>query len=129
MSTYSLKRRHRSVVNMVGHVLTLKTDVAAWKGLSTLLALRLSPFERGLLAAAALDAAEDEEVFEVVETVLPTRLAGAPMTPWFDIEGEACWWGDHASQRELRAYLSACFIRMPASEQVAFLEDARRAAA
>jgi len=113
---------------MVGHVLTLETDIKAWRGLSTVLAARLSPFERGSLAAAVLDATEDEEVFEVVETVLPTRLTGAPMTPWLDIEGEARWWADHASERELRAYLSACFVRLPAREQVAFLEDARRVA-
>lgn len=128
MTCHTLKPRHQSFINMIGHLLTLETDVEAWRGLSMVLAVRLSPFERGCLAAAALDAAEDDEVFDITETVLPTRLAGAPMTPWLDIEGEARWWANLACQRELRAYLSACFVRLPASEQTAFLEEARRAA-
>lgn len=122
----SLEPRHRSVVDMVGHVLTLETDVGAWHGLTTVLQVRLTPYERGSLAAAALDATEDDEMFRIVETVVPTRLAGVPMTPWLDLEGEARWWADHASPRELRAYLATCFVRLPAKEQSTFLSAAQR---
>lgn len=128
MTCSYLKPRHRSVVDMVGHALTLSTDVGTWRGLTTILDVRLSSFERGCLAAAALDAAADEEVFRIVDTVVPKRLAGAPLPHFLDGDAEAAWWADLASPPELRTFLSACFVRLRASEQVAFLDEARRAA-
>ena len=126
MITYVLKHRHQSVVDMVGHAVTLGTDVEVWRGLSTVLRARLSPFERGCLAAAALDAADVEEVYAIVETVMTKRLAGAPLPAWLDIEGEARGWADLASLPELRAYLAACFQRLPEKERAAFLSAANR---
>lgn len=129
MIAYPLEPRHQSVRDMIGHALTLQTDVTVWDGLGIVLKVRLSPFERGCLAAAALDAADDEEVFAVFETVMSKRLASAPLPPWLDIEGEAREWAGFASLPELRAYLAACFQRLPQRERAAFLSEANRRAA
>ncbi len=126
MSCRYLKPRHQSVVDMIGHVLTLKNDVEAWCGLTTVLGARLSPFERGCLAATVLDAAEDEQFWKVVETAVPDRLISQPRPMFLDLDAEARWWADLASPAELQAWLAACFVRLPKCEQTSFLAAAKR---
>jgi len=114
------------VINMVGHALTLKSDIEVWCGLTTVLKARLSPFERVCLAATVLDAAEDDQFWQVIESAVPSRLAGQPLPLFLDLEAEARWWADFASPAELRAWLTACFVRLPKSEQTSFLTTAKR---
>ncbi len=120
---------HRSVIKMVGHALTLEDDVEDWCSLIAILEARLSSSERGCLAATTLAAADDDQFWPIIETAVPARLAGQPLPMFLDLDAEARWWADLASPGELRAWLVACFVRLSASEQAAFLEACRRDAA
>lgn len=126
MIGYDLQSRHASVVRMIGHALTLRTDVEVWHGLVSVLRVRLTKYERACLAAMALDAAEDEEVSKIVDAQLVSRSAGTPLPPFFDPSAEARWWADMASPAELKAWLTACFLRLPTREQAGFLAAAKR---
>lgn len=128
MSWRHLTPRHQSVVAMVGHALTLKDDVDIWCGLALILRTRLSPVERGCLAVAALDAADDEQFWLALEACMSPRLAGHPLPPFLDIDADARWWADLASPAELRAWLAACFVRLPSREKTSFLSAAKRRA-
>jgi hypothetical protein len=129
MTINHLRPSHRSVVNMIGHALTLENDVEVWNGLSVLLEARLTAFERGCLAATTLSATDDEQFRQIVEAAVPARLAGQPLPLFLDLEAEARWWADLASPAELRAWLTACFVRLPVPEKISFLAAAKRRAA
>jgi hypothetical protein len=126
MSDLILKARHRSVVTMVGSALTLETDTDAWRAVTEVLLVRLSPLERANLAVVCLNATDDEEFFEIVETRIPSRSAGAPLPPLLDAEDEARWWASVASPSEVKAWLLACFAQLPIRERRAFLHAASR---
>ncbi|WP_135507041.1 hypothetical protein [Roseovarius aestuariivivens] len=121
--------RHNRALTSIGHALTLKDQPEVWCGLETVLRARLSPYERACLLASVAAACETDPLLEVMETIVPARLAGAPLPVFMDIEEDACWWADLATLPEIRAWLSACFVRLPAREQLAFLEEAGRRAA
>ena len=110
---------------MIGHALTLHTDTEAWRGLASVLQARLTPFERACLAAVALEAAEDEEVCEILDATVSCRFAGTPLPSFLDPAAEARWWADIASPAELKAWLTACFLRLPKRERVGFLAAAK----
>jgi len=122
----TLKPRHQFAVTAIGQALTLQTDPDAWYGLVPVLGARLTPFERGCLAAVALEATEDEQVIEIAQTVAPRRFAGAPLPGFLDVDAEARWWADLASAAEIKAWLTACFLRLPKREQAGFLAAAGR---
>ena len=126
MTGYDLQLRHASTVRMIGHALTLRTDVATWRGLVSVLRVRLTPFERACLAAVALEAAEDEEVSEILDAEVPWRFAITPLPAFLDPAAEARWWADTASPAELKAWLTACFLHLPTREQAGFLAAAKR---
>ena len=126
MTHDTLQPRHQSVLTVIGHALTRHTDPDAWSGLVPVLGARLTPFERGCLAAVTLEATEDEQVIEIALTVVPRRFVGAPLPVFLDIDAEARWWADLVSAAEIKAWLTACFLRLPKREQVGFLAAAGR---
>jgi hypothetical protein len=97
MMEHDLQHRHRSVVTVFGCALTLETDTDAWRAVTEVLMVRLSPLERANLAVVCLDATEDEEFFEIVEALISVRMAGSPLPPLFDAQDEARWWASVAS--------------------------------
>lgn len=129
MNDLILKPRHQSVATAIGGALTLESDTTAWRAVTIVITARLTPIERACLAVAALDATGDVEFLEIVETLVPTRMVGRPMPPLAAVEDEARWWARATPLLELRAYLSACFARLPSKERKAFLKAASRRAA
>ena len=129
MTERLLTPEHRSVINMVGHALTLQNDLDVWHGLTLVLQARLSRFERGCLAAVVLDSVDDDPFWAILEALVPARCAGQPLPSFLDIEAEARWWADIASPVERRAWLTACFLRLPARDQKGFLAASKRRAA
>jgi hypothetical protein len=126
MTNIDLKPQYRSVVTVFGSALTLETDTDAWRAVTEVLMVRLSPMERANLAVVCLDATDDEEFFEIVETRIPSRLAEAPLPPLLDAEDEARWWASVAPPSEVKAWLLACFAQLPIRERRAFLDAAAR---
>jgi hypothetical protein len=126
MTPADLKPRHRSVVTIMGCALTLETDTDAWRAVTEVLLVRLSPVERANLAIVCLDATEDEEFLEIVEALISVRRAGSPLPPLFDAQDEARWWASVASSSEIKAWLAACFAQLPVRERRAFLDAATR---
>ncbi|MDQ2091343.1 hypothetical protein [Marimonas arenosa] len=116
--------RHRRVVSSIGHALTLQHEPEAWSGLGGILRARLTEYERASLLASVAAATETNLVIEVCEAVVPARSAGPPPPALSDVEDDARWWADLATLSELRAYLAACFVRLPARERRNFLEEA-----
>ncbi len=129
MISKHLKPGHRSVANMVGHALTPENDVEVWCSLIAILEARISSSECGCLAATTLAAADDDQFWSIIEAAVPARLAGQPLPMFLDLDAEARWWADLASPGELRAWLMACFVRLPEREQTSFLAAAKRRAA
>jgi hypothetical protein len=126
MSAAFIENRLHRVCRMLGYALALGDDAEAWEGLATVLRGRLTLGERGRLLASVLGSLHVDDALPVIEVCVETHRAGAPIPVLDDIEAEARWWSDLASPPELRAWLTACFVRLPASEQAAFLESATR---
>jgi hypothetical protein len=114
---------------MIGSALSLAPDAAAWRGVTIVLMARLTPAERACLAVSALEATGDEEFFAIVEALFPRRQVGRPLPPFLSAENDAGWWVRTAGLPEVKAYLSACFARLPSKERKAFLKAASRRAA
>jgi hypothetical protein len=126
MMDSDLQPRHQSVVTVFGSALALETDTDAWRAVTKVLMVRLSPLERANLAVVCLDATDDDEFAEIVEARVPSRSAGAPLPPLLDAEDEARWWASVASPSEVKAWLLACFAQLPIRERRAFLDAASR---
>jgi hypothetical protein len=129
MNDLILKPRHRSVIAAIGGALTLAPDAAAWRAVTIVVTARLTAIERAYLAFAALDATDDEEFIEIVEALVPRRTVGRPLPPFLSTENDARWWARSAGLPEVKAYLSACYARLPSKERKAFLKAASRRAA
>ncbi|WP_235857908.1 hypothetical protein [Marimonas lutisalis] len=121
--------RHDCALSSIGYALTLQDQPEAWCGLETVLKARLTTYERACLLTSVASANETDLLIEVLETIVPARLAGAPPPICSTIEEEARWWADVATLPELQIYLAACFNRLPATEQLAFLDAAKRRSA
>lgn len=81
-----------------------------------------------LLEAAAL-AADFSSATDLLDQLVRERAPGP--SPWglgAPLRDQAEGWASLASDAEIRAYLAACFRRLPASDRAAFLTAARRAA-
>ena len=111
---------------MLGYALTLEDDPEAWSGLSTVLRVRLSGFERSCLLMAVVASMEAEDVEYVLGEVRKRQGIGVPLPPLFDASDEACWWADHASPEERQAVLVAAFLSLPLRDRDAFLASASR---
>jgi hypothetical protein len=87
----------------------------------------LSPAERVALAAGALLALSPATARAVCETFLAEHRAGEPVPAFLeDVRAEARLWASWASPAELRAYLAACWHRLPQRDRSAFLKAARK---
>lgn len=73
------------------------------------------------LAAAALDC-DPSDRLELLERMHDALRRGFPIAAFGRVMDEASFWADHASPAERKAYALACFNRMPARDQAAFLE-------
>lgn len=73
------------------------------------------------LAAATLDC-DPSDRLELLELLHETLRRGFPITAFGSVMDEAAFWADGASPAERKAYCLACFNRMPARDQAAFLE-------
>jgi hypothetical protein len=81
------------------------------------------------LAAVTLDCDPCDRL-DLLEMLHEAFRAGSPLPAFGSIMAEASDWADWASPAERKAYALACFNRMPARDQSAFLEyvQGRRAA-
>jgi hypothetical protein len=111
---------------MLGFALTLEDDPVAWSGLSTVLQVRLSGFERSCLLMAVVASMEAEDVEYVLEEVRTRQGIGMPLPPLFDASDEASWWAEHASPEERHAVLVAAYLSLPHRDRDAFLASASR---
>jgi hypothetical protein len=91
-------------------------------GLAKVLKVQLSPDERLLLAVATTISLGHVAAERLAEVVLSGIQNGEPMTPFTTLREEARDWAALASLAELRAYLSACWNRLPRAEQDEFLD-------
>lgn len=127
--TLALTDNHLRALAAIGHALALHTDVEAWRCLVPILVAKLTPYERGCLAVVCLAAAEDEQVFAILESVVADRYAGSPLPPLIDSDTEALWWAEMANPAELKSYVTACFARLSPRDQSGFLAAATRRSA
>ena len=73
------------------------------------------------LAAATLDC-EPSDRLELLERFYDVLRPGFPIVAFDSLMAEAAFWADRASPAERKAYALACFNRMPARDQAAFLD-------
>ncbi|WP_306752715.1 hypothetical protein [Paracoccus actinidiae] len=73
------------------------------------------------LAAATLDC-DPSDRLELLELLHKALRRGFPITAFGSVMDEAAFWADGASPAERKAYCLACFNRMPARDQAAFLD-------
>lgn len=127
MEQFPLDRRHQSALHMLSCALKLGNDPEVWDAVPLVFIARLTNDERVRLLEAAMIAAGDDQI--------PLNLdrhqdrAGSPLPVLIDVDGDARWWADLASDQELKAWLAACFVRLPSRNQQAFLETAMRRSA
>ena len=119
-----LADRHRIVLKALGGALTLGGDLDAWSRVARILYEGLSPSERAWLLHAVLNVTEPDDAFEIAEACLSTFVEGPPLPVLDEIEDSARWWADTASLPELRAWLAACFVRLPARDRAEFVAHA-----
>ena len=126
MSTSNKNDQHNRACKMLGFALTLGDDPLAWSGLSTVLQVRLSGFERSCILMAVVASMEAEDVEYVLGEVRKRQGTGMPLPPLFDARDEASWWAEHASPEERKAVLVAAFLSLPLRDRDAFLVSANR---
>lgn len=114
---------------MIGFALTLSNDPEVWDGVSLVLRARLTRDERARLFRAVLTSTHPDDVIAALSDKLPDIMAGPPLPVLDVIDDDARWWADLASLPELKAWLAACFVRLPVRDQQQFLASAMRRAA
>ncbi len=119
-------KRYERARGAIQCALVSQDQPKAWRGLETVLKARLTPYERACLLSSIAGANDPSLLVEVLETVVPARLVGAPLPTFIDIEADAGWWADLATVPELKAYLSACFLRLPEHDKMEFLTTPMR---
>ena len=65
----------------------------------------------------------------IMEKALSDLTFGEPRPTLFSVMDDASWWADYATPAELKAYALACFNRLSATDQRAFLAYVQRGAA
>ena len=125
MSDYLLDR-HRLVLKGLGGALTLVNDPETTSRLVRILANGLSPEERAWLLHVLLDAVEPDDAVPILDDYFASLEEGPPLPALDAFEDSAQWWASLASVPELRAYLAACFVRLPPRDQAEFLAHASR---
>jgi hypothetical protein len=142
------KERHKRAVTMLSHCLALD-DAAAWHDAAVVWLARLTPPEllsivdmalRALAADSLTDEAtgrlladlDDDQRINAADRMNEMAVmlgAGMPIAPLFNFMDEATFWADMATRAERKAYALACFNRLHAADQAAFLAYVQRGAA
>lgn len=122
MNTEHLTKGQMSALHVIAGAMVLPLDVPSIEVVSDVLRLRLSGEERAQLLRLLLQSADPNDVRDQINDLLPDYLAGSPLPVFDDIKDDAVWWADLATLPELQMLLVACFVRLPASDQRAFLE-------
>lgn len=99
------------------------------EALGAALALRLDPPRVWLLAIGGLMALPAEDRETLAETALADLRAGPPVPPFTTLRDVARTWAALACRCELRAYLGACWGRLPETDRASFLREMKRRAA
>lgn len=94
-------------------------------GLAVTLSVRLRSSERMTLATAAIMSLDRANAEELAETTLRHLCTGLPVAPFNTLREEARNWAALASPGEVRAYIGACWNRLPEVEQARFLSATR----
>ncbi|MBF9031164.1 hypothetical protein HKCCE3408_12240 [Rhodobacterales bacterium HKCCE3408] len=110
------------------NALTLEDDPAAWIDAARVVDLRLTADERAITIAAIAATMDDRDILEALGFEVNQETAGRPLPCISPVEDEARWWANVASHAEIKAWLTACYARLPAREKKAFLEAASRRA-
>lgn len=78
-------------------------------------------FARARTLAFAIAECDPRDACQIMAAALDDLSAGMPGAPLFSYTETANWWADLASETELKAYLLACWSRLPAKVQADFL--------
>ena len=122
----SLAHFHQRALMAIGTALHKHDDLDAWLDLENILRARLTPYERACLLTSVAAANEPDLLFYVLEVLVPARLFGTPLPVVFEIEEDARWWAERATLPELKAWVTACFVRLPKGDRAGFLAAAER---
>ena len=79
-----------------------------------------------VLCHAILDC-DPADACEIMAVAYDDLRAGMPIAPFLGVMDEAGFWADMATRAELKAYCLACYTRLPATDQAAFLGYVRGA--
>ena len=119
------KDQYARASRMLGYALALD-DAEAWDGLAIVLERWIAPDQRARLFGAVFDATHPDDINLVISDSMVEFLAGSPLPVLLDIEDDARWWADLATLPELKAWMSACFVRLPRRDRDEFLAAALR---
>lgn len=119
-------KRHKRALSSIQYALVLQDQPEAWQGLEIVLRARLTPYERACLLTSVATANDTNLLIDVLETVVPARLAGATLPVFLDVVADAHWWAEIATLPELKAWLTACFLGLPEREKAEFLTVAKQ---
>ncbi|WP_415184301.1 hypothetical protein [Phaeovulum sp.] len=72
---------------------------------------------------------DPQDACEIMAAALADLSIGMPIAPFYSPMDEAGFWADYASRAELKAYVLACYTRLSARDQAAFLAYVQRGAA
>ena len=122
-----LEERHARVLLMLCHALELGDDHEVWDGLPVVLSARLTGDELVRLLEALLRAVDADQAAAVLQDHM-VRV-GSPLPVLTDIDHDARWWADLASPGEIKAWLSACYVRLSPRDRAEFLDAATGRAA
>ena len=113
---------HRRAVRMLEFCLTLgHTDTDTWLGAIAVFGIRLSPRELAALSYVCLRALDPEDASRVTEAVL--GRSDTPLPPFMSAMEDASYWADWASPNYVKAVVLAGYNRLPARDQVGFLDS------
>ncbi|MBF9057946.1 hypothetical protein HKCCSP123_02005 [Rhodobacterales bacterium HKCCSP123] len=116
---------HNRACSALNHALTLGDDPEVWDCMTLVFGVRLTATERACILASIAQTMPPDDVL----AVLGSLGAASPLPVFDEVEDDARWWADLASPSEIKAWLVACYARLPMREQRAFLEAAMGRAA
>lgn len=112
-----IKPAHKSLSRTLGYCLTLGT-ADAWSSFATIAASRLSPLERGAIAAAALRSMPVDLAEMAASAII--GAAGDPLPAFLGGMEDARHWASLASRSERKAYALAAYEAMTVKDRFAF---------
>ena len=94
-------------------------------GLAMVVRARLGPRERLGFAIAGMLSLDRAVAEKLAEAILHDLRSGPPVPPFLDMREDARSWATFASPAELRAYMAACWQRLPDRDRGGFLRTVR----